>query len=209
MTETQLKPHFSNYSRRERFPNIQKPQIIEGFCLEQDRSFCDSRKYLKYFCFPEGNFDIDLNTGYESYVPGPKGVHVTSLLQFIGRHWKRLLHSSENRLAADFVCFRGLLTQICITPYFTRDSWSVLAIKYRGTVYLCNYVSPEKMKEYEARDTEYANKCRYYGKNFERFVLTGKDLELSILKTQIYKIPLSRGSCDQEYSTAYFAASRH
>lgn len=179
MPETTLKPHFSNYSRREPFPRFQQPHIIDGFSLEQDRSFSKSpRKFLKYLRLPEpGTYDFDLNLDYETYVPGPKEVHINCLLEFIGRSWrsKSLLNDSGNGLAADFVCYRGLLTQIFITPYFTRDCWSVVATKYRGTIYLCNYVSPERRKEYEARDTEYSKKCSYYGKNFERFILTGEE----------------------------------
>lgn len=175
MPETSLKPHFNNYDRREPFPQFQKPVIIEGFSLEQDRSFSkEKRKFLKYFRLPDpGTFSHDLNVDYESYLPGPKEVHINCFLEFIRRSWKSLLNPSGNRLAADVVCYRGLLTQIMVTPYFTRDPWSLVAIKYRGTIYLCNNTSAEKAKEAEARESEYSMKCCYYGKNFERFVLTG------------------------------------
>lgn len=176
MPETNLKPHFSNYNRREPFPQFQQPRLIDGFSLEQDRSFNHSRKYLKYLRLPEEPFDLDLNVGYDTYVPGPKEVNITSLLQFIGKTDRQLIDRSGKNLAADFVCYRGLLTQIFTTPYFSRDPWTVLATKFRGTIYLCNYTSPEKKKLYEERDTEYSIKCCYYGKNFERFVLTGEGI---------------------------------
>lgn len=176
MRDTGLKPHFRNYNSQEPFPRFQKPHIIDGFSLEQDRSFSkDRRKFLKFWRRPEpGTFNYDLNLGYDSYIPGPEDGPIASLLVFIDQNWKRLLNPSGSRLAADFVCYRGLLTQICISPYFTKDSWSLLATKYRGTIYLCNYVSPEKKREREAKDTEYSMKCCYYGKNFERFVLTSE-----------------------------------
>lgn len=187
MPETTLKPHFKNYNWREPFPRFQQPKIIDGFSLEQDRSFAkEPRKFLKYWRRPErGSFDFDLNLDYESYVPGPKGVHINTLLGFIGQNKSLLCPAAGKGLAADFVCYRGLLTQVFVTPYFTRDPWCVLATKYKGTVYLCNYVSPERMREYEARDTEYSIKCSYYGKNFERFVLTEDPL--------VQKIPTPSG----------------
>lgn len=200
MPETKLNPHFRNYDPCAPFPQIQKPHIIDGFSLEQDRSFSqDRRKYLKYWRPPgPGSFDVDLNIGYETYLPGPKEVNIKSLLEFIRRNVKQLLNPNGNRLAANIVCYRGLLTQIFVTPYFARDSWSILATKYKGSIYLCNYVSPEKTKENEARDTEYSLKCSYYGKNFERFVLTGRftgngaSVDILFFKRNFF----SRGSYD-------------
>lgn len=175
MIPTTLNPDFNRNRRNEAFPNFQLPKVIGGFSLEQDRRFNDSRKYLSYLRLPqEGSFDYDLNVGYESYVPGPKEVHLTSLLEFIGKNKKKLIDPSTKRLNARFVAYRGLLTQICVTPYFPRDSWTISATKYKGTIYLCNYVSPEKKAANEARETEFSQRCSYYGRNFERFILTGE-----------------------------------
>lgn len=179
MPETALKPHFSNYNSREQFPSFEKPHIIDGFSLGQDRSIAgSSRRNLKYLRLPDSPFDFDLNVGYESYVPGPKEVNITSLLQCI--HHKKEVFLSSGKLSADFVCYRGLLTQILTSPYFSRDPWSIIATRYKGTIYLCSYTSPERTKRMQERETEYSNRCCYYGKNFERFIFTGKSFCYSI-----------------------------
>lgn len=175
MPQTELQPHFSNYNSQQPFPNFQRPQIITGFSLSQERDYIPTRKHLKYLRLPDpGSYSFDLNLGYDSYVPGPKEVKLTSLQQFIKANRQCLLDNSGKKLAADFVCYRGLLTQICITPYFPRDSWSITASRSGGSIYLCNYESPEKERTKRAQETDYSRKCSYYGKNFERFILTGE-----------------------------------
>ena len=164
----QLLPHYSNYSPAQPFPEFQQPRILDGFSLEQDRSFQHSRKFLKYLRLPQNNPPgIDLNLGYEDYVPGPKEVNINSLLEFLGRK-KSLLEGP------DFVCYRGLLTRIFISPYFPSDPWTILATRYRGVIYLCHYTSPEQQQAEDQRQTEYSQRCCYYGKNFERFIFTGE-----------------------------------
>ena len=39
-------------------------------------------------------------------------------------------------LAPEFVCFRGLLTKVMITPYENRESWKIVASKLHDTIYL-------------------------------------------------------------------------
>lgn len=213
MPETNLQPHFRNYNPREPFPNFQKPHIIDGFSLEQDRTLSEQpRKYLQFWRRPKpGTFDFDLNLGYESYVPGPKETNINSLLKYYQRAGKRNASLfKDSRLAGDFVCYRGLLTQICITPYSTRDPWSVVAIKFRGTIYLCNYESPEKKKAKEASESEYSRKCAFYGKNFERFVMTGIRNDLLISWTTYHYDPFnSRRSICKDNSIAHWTFERY
>lgn len=70
------------------------------------------------------------------------------------------------RLKCDYVCFRGLLTKIMVTPVFNED-WVVCAINFMGNVYLCEYT--EEKKDYEDQE-----KFLYWGRKFETYVLSGK-----------------------------------
>lgn len=169
---TSLYPHFKNYQHSCPFPKFQRPHPVGCYSLDSDRNYIDSRINIQYLHLPKSTFKFDLNEGYSNYEEAERrDEKLDTILQFIERNWKNVTHSEEKRLIADFVCFRGLLTQILISPYFTRDSWSILATRYKDTVYLIDHCSQEKL-EAKKSTTEYQKRCCYYGHKFEQFVLT-------------------------------------
>lgn len=76
------------------------------------------------------------------------------------------------RLDVDFICRRGTLKTLFSTPYRKSDGWIICASKYRGTIYLCEYYTPQK--EYEAATetiTEKQNASQ--GSKFEQYMVAG------------------------------------
>lgn len=63
---------------------------------------------------------------------------------------------------------RGLLKSICVSPYDRKEKLSVLATKFRGTVYFLKYLTPEALKKEMAFEGSWGT---YTGHNFERFVV--------------------------------------
>lgn len=166
--QTDLNPHFSHYNARRALPSSSQLKVIDGFSVEHDRSFCkDSRKYLKYLRLPDpGSFAFDLNVGYESYVPGIRhhSLNLNTLIEYIDNKKE----DCGDKFTADFITRRGLLVRIMTTPYIPNDSWSVVATKYRGTIYLC------KSGKINAEEEPRSDRHTYYGKNIERFIFTGE-----------------------------------
>lgn len=100
------------------------------------------------------------------------------LLEFIVRNKQKLrkVQSEESdkngALAADIVCFRGLLRLIMCSPYERRDAWIILATKYKGTIYLCALDTEKQVKE-RINMKDATKRIFSYGFKFEQFLLSG------------------------------------
>ncbi|CAL4109797.1 unnamed protein product, partial [Meganyctiphanes norvegica] len=78
-------------------------------------------------------------------------------------------------LSTDFVCFRGLLTEVMCTPYENREGWIICATKYHGTIYLCAYDTPSRMAQRE-NETEMQKKMSSWGYKFEQYMTDGSNV---------------------------------
>ncbi|XP_050072815.1 decapping nuclease DXO homolog [Anopheles maculipalpis] len=165
------------------FPTITKPCLVGFFSLNHDRTYDPSAGQLKYLTLPpepRTELHLDLNEGFETHHPKPsstKEEKIDMLLTYIRKtDPKELWTSTENghrRLKHDFVCFRGLLRLICCTPYDWKTPWIVQAIRYRGTIYLCEKPTPDKLAS-ERNETEQQKRFCYYGFKFEQYILTAQ-----------------------------------
>lgn len=174
---TQLNPHYLNFDGC-RFPNMDKPCIVGHFSVDKNRQYQPDASNCKYLQIPQQRpLNLDLNRGYELLVPKPEiDEKIDHLLTFIQSNMQKLRNVDPNscdtkRLHPDIVCFRGLLRLLMCTPYETQDGWSILATKYRGTVYLCGRETNDA-KQKRLQMTEQSKRFCSYGFKFEQYILT-------------------------------------
>lgn len=152
------------------FPKFSRPVLAGYFSLDRHRQYQDSLVNLKYLNIPK-RVNFNLNAGDDTYVEKPSSAddeQISHLLTFIMRN-KSFVMSKQNR--PDFVCFRGLLRLLMSTPYEDRESWIVLATRYKGTIYLCAEETQMKKSE-KLRRTERDSKFMRYGFKFESYILS-------------------------------------
>jgi len=148
------------------FPKFSRPEICGAFSVDSNLRFQHGMEHLKYLSIPR-KVDFDLNNGDENYVEKPDVDNkINHLLTFMTEH-EDLLRSNQ----FNFVCFRGLLRMIMCTPYEYRETWIILATKFKGTVYLCAQETPEK-KDEKLRRTDRDKRFMRYGHKFENYVFS-------------------------------------
>lgn len=174
---TQLNPHYRNFDGY-RFPNIDKPYIVGHFSVDKNRQYKSDASNCKYLQMPQQKpLNLDLNDGYEIAVSKPEiDEKINHLLTFIQSNLPKLRNVDPNScdtkaLKPDIVCFRGLLRLIMCTPYESQEGWSILATKFRGTIYLCARETIDA-KEKRLRMTEQSKRFCSYGFKFEQYILT-------------------------------------
>ncbi|CAH2099860.1 unnamed protein product [Euphydryas editha] len=163
MSQPELHVHESIYSKP--FPKFSKPKIIGYIGIE-------NIKYAQKIDEEKVNFDLNLNLDKAKRKPPDLDVKLTELLKFLLEHKVRLNFPLQNKLDdAKFFCYRGLMTCIACTPYENNDPWKIVAILYKGNVYLCARDTPEKVKR-KMLMTERDIKFTSWGYKFEQYMLS-------------------------------------
>lgn len=177
---TSLSPDFRNYSSSTPFPTFTKPKIVGYFSVDERRNYHDTLDNLKYlyrdaFSTKDGSVDFDLNREYKNYVPKPASAQnerIDHLLEFIRKNYDSIKDIEGKRfISSEFICFRGLLRLMMCTPYEARESWIILATRYKGNIYLCAEETDEKFnhrKQMSEKDKLFCS----YGFKFEQYLLT-------------------------------------
>lgn len=167
---------------RTRFPSFTQPCVVGAFSIDGNRLYSRTRQNCKYVykkVYSERR-TYDLNIGIDNVVrklESCKEEKLSHLLQFILENLSKIRQPTgsidrNKLLMADFVCFRGLLRQIMCTPYEYREPWIILAIKFKGTIYLCAEET-QKQAQDRANQTDALKKILSYGFKFEQYILTG------------------------------------
>ena len=73
---------------------------------------------------------------------------------------------------ADFICWRGLLTKLLCTPYENQEGWKIAVCRFRGTLYMCEFDTDEKLQENRLDDKCQQKMC-YWGFKFETYITAG------------------------------------
>lgn len=178
--DTYLTPRDTKTPKK--FPDISKPEIVGYFSVNKERCYIpDARncKYIKRTVFDRQQ-KLDLNDGYEKVVHKPDNCveeKINHLLRFIVRNLDKFQAKSsdefnEEVLSINVVCFRGLLRLLMCTPYEYRDNWSILATKYKGTIYLCALETDERKSQRQNESSE-MKRILSYGFKFEQYMMSG------------------------------------
>ncbi|XP_046970590.1 decapping nuclease DXO homolog [Vanessa cardui] len=147
------------------FPKFDKPKIIGYINIE-------NVKYIRKICEEKVNFDLNLHIDKVKRKPVDLDVKLTELLKFLLEHEARLNLPLQNKLNdAQFFCYRGLMTCVACTPYENKDPWEIVAILYKGNIYLCARETPDKKKQ-KMSMSERDKQCTSWGFKFEQYMLS-------------------------------------
>lgn len=136
----------------------------------------------------------DLNLGVDSAILKDADVRleegISSMLRWIllnkdsfrvvpppGTESQQQPHTHEEKLSGlstDIVCYRGLLTTVMCSPYERREGWQVLAVKWKGTIYL-RQVDTDAKRSAEANKTDRQKQMCSWGYKFEQYVVSSMD----------------------------------
>lgn len=149
------------------FPRFEYPKVIGYIGLE-------NLKYARRISNDRVNFDLNLHLDQVIRKPEDLDVKLRDLLMFLLEHKIRLNFPLENILEkAKFFCYRGLLTCVACTPYENQEPWKIVAILFKGTIYLCARDTEEKRNRRQNM-TERDKQFTSWGYKFEQYILSGK-----------------------------------
>lgn len=183
--ELHVDPNIYNHH----FPRFDKPNVIGFIGLE-------NLKFAKNFGNRKVKFDLNRHIHNAKTKPPDSDVKLNDLLKFLLENEKRLNFCLENDLEkAKFVCYRGLMTCIACTPYENQEPWRMVAILYKGSIYLCARDTEDKISK-KLNMTEQEKRFTSWGYKFEQYMLSGK---LSKMIQQIFCVILTIVSNDCSY----------
>ncbi|KZC11031.1 PREDICTED: decapping and exoribonuclease protein-like [Dufourea novaeangliae] len=159
-----------------------EPQIVGTYCFDGNRCYHSDLSQLKYYKEPRNlnnvdfNLDDNLNTIQKLDNINKK---IDYLLKWISENFNHLqMERSKNRrwLEPEFVCYRGVLSNLLATPFDSRDGWIICASKFKGTIYLCGF-DTDKKKRYEINKNEFHKRCTSWGYKFEQYLVSDSPSE--------------------------------
>lgn len=159
------------------FPVFRRPVILGEFSLDSERKFHHDRHQMAYLYRRDGpHVNLDLNKGIQKVKRKveneTKKEQLDNLLKWIlVNKSKFLIQGSKELLSlnSDFVCYRGLLTTIMCTPYEHREGWEVKVIKWKGTFYICQVETEQKIMQ-RLKETPRQKMMSSWGYKFEQYM---------------------------------------
>lgn len=148
------------------FPSFGEPKII-GYIGYENLMFARTIENK------EVKFDLDFLRDKAVLKPQCLDVKLNNLLKFLLENELRLKLCLNYLIdKAQFFCYRGLMTCIACTPYEKKDGWRLVAILFKGNIYLCLRDTEEKQK-IKQNFTEKEQKFTSWGFKFEQYLLSG------------------------------------
>ena len=165
---------------------IRKPQKLGSYSNRKTASesvYEEGTGELRVLKLPQRlkNLSFDLSDGYirlrdgGSLICSPleKEPGLKHILKWLlnNKHKFQLQSGMESSCAinTDFLTYRGIIAKIMSSPYEYHDGWCIAATKYRGTIYLYEFVT-DKKREQEMNRNERSNMCSYGGFRFEYYI---------------------------------------
>ncbi|XP_060587575.1 decapping and exoribonuclease protein-like isoform X3 [Ruditapes philippinarum] len=147
-------------------PKYGKPVEMGSYSLDINKKFIDSDVGLRYYIQPPNLQKVyfDLNHGFETRHIKERGRDI-NILYWIKGHMGT--EEASERLDADFVTQRGLITKLLLTPYEEDEGWYIAVTLFNGTYYL-NEVESDEKKERERKTVDDIESCR--GWKFEQYL---------------------------------------
>ncbi|XP_053208256.1 decapping and exoribonuclease protein-like [Panonychus citri] len=158
--------------------SIRKPTRIGFYSLKVNkktgkRVYFADKSQLRYLNVKNGH-KYDLKVGYNpNIIWGQDSVGLDDFLRWILENRTkftigRQLHSIYN-LNTDFICYRGVLTKLMVTPYEKREDWMLIAVKIGGTIYF-HQLRTDAKEDSDQNQPEICNLLSYCGHSFEDMV---------------------------------------
>ncbi|KAJ2709634.1 decapping endonuclease targeting mRNA, partial [Coemansia spiralis] len=123
---------------------------------------------LRYYTPPRLDPPPSLYDGFERQVrrDATKNEHIDGLLGALTHLRAQRRPEAVRDAQADFVMYRGMLTQLFVTPYNLRNAWSMNATRVGSTIYIEENVTPEKIASRAGSDEQH-QRMMYGGYRFE------------------------------------------
>ena len=170
---------------------LREPQKLGSYSVKkgpEGRFYDGSSSELRVLSLPKNqkNIRFDLRDGYVRLRDGGEILcanlkeepGLKEMLQWIlnNRHSFQLKSNvaTDCLLNTDFVTYRGVLTRIMTAPYENQEGWLVCVSKFKGTIYMCLFMSDEKREKEMGRDDQ-ANLMCHGGLRFEEYISVALD----------------------------------
>ncbi|XP_003737799.1 decapping and exoribonuclease protein [Galendromus occidentalis] len=162
-------------------PHLREQVELGNFCLKGDRQYVCDKSRMMYLIEPQSyeNVNWDLNMAFESRIRKMSnlGEKIDHLLRWIMDNVEKFRAPCDreklSNLHTDFVCYRGLLTAIMCSVFENKESWIMGVTKYRGSIYMCQYDTAEKIHR-EKFQPERLIRASGWGYKFEQFLTAPK-----------------------------------
>lgn len=106
-----------------------------------------------------------------THIPHQSGID--PLFKWIISNKEKICQKNKLKpLAIDFVCWRGLLTSMSVSPYDKFKDWQFSIILYKGTYYMCE-IETDLQKEERIYSDEKTKSFTYWGHKFETYITSG------------------------------------
>ncbi|KAF8420494.1 RAI1 like PD-XK nuclease-domain-containing protein [Tirmania nivea] len=111
---------------------IKRPLEVTSFSFDEQHKLRHDDSSLRWYWPPK--LGADLSRGLETFVKHDDSVddHLNGLLAAI----VKLEEKTGERVVADFVTWRGMMTKIMCLPFDPRSSFEMHAIKFHNTIYI-------------------------------------------------------------------------
>ncbi|XP_046390812.1 decapping and exoribonuclease protein-like [Ischnura elegans] len=153
---------------------IRRIDILGFYSMNKDFNYRNDLSQLRYLGFPrnpEVHFDLRRRSDQIIRKKLPTNeIKLDSALEWITSHHQECT-DENNRFLGDFVTYRGVLTRIMCSPYEKFEGWIICASKFKGTIYLCKYDTPEKVAEEQSKP-ERQKEMGDWGYIFEQHLLS-------------------------------------
>ncbi|KAI8429928.1 hypothetical protein MSG28_000398 [Choristoneura fumiferana] len=147
------------------FPNFGRPTIIGYIGFE-------NLKFAKNIYNRKVKFDLNVLIDKAIRKPDDLDVKLNDLIRFLQEHKVRLKLPCPNTLdKANFFCYRGLMTCVACTPYENKEPWKIVALLFKGNIYLCARDTEEKLHRKNNMTPE-EKKFTSWGYKFEQYMLS-------------------------------------
>ncbi|CAG9807070.1 unnamed protein product [Chironomus riparius] len=146
---------------------LSEREIVGAYSVDRNGHYIDGENFLsnlKYLKVPNSLNNINLNAG--EYDDGGESYDPMERLNFMTDYIKQnsTKFVKNERIDADFVCFRGGLKNIMSSPYLEND-WIVKAVKLKETIYFIL-----ELKGYENKN----DISKSFGFKFESYMVASK-----------------------------------
>lgn len=161
--------------------SIIEPRIVGAFNLDAQRGYYDSFdcKYLVKNCYAIPSMKYDLSKSIANVVRRKEYEDIDHILRYISINFLDVRNATDSyssiALRAHIICSRELLLQLMNSAYDQQTPWTILACRFRGSIYLCGKQTEQKREEIANRSTTEWNKISYDYK-FKRLIFASKAL---------------------------------
>jgi len=150
---------------------FKEPLKLGEFSIDSQRRFHNDASAKKYFAYKDdgSKVSMDLKLGYDAFIKRDDAEK-----EWIDFVLKWVVENDADLSTTDFVCWRGLLTKLLVTPYENREGWIIAASRSGGrTIFMDDY-DTEGRKFNKSRMTEEHKEMTFWGYKFEQYVTSAK-----------------------------------